>query len=507
MKKVKLYVCLQIVMILAVAMSIQGVYAASNNQINIQVKTESQVKNVAVNDSMGYPFIDKNSRTLCPLRTVADSLGMQVEWDANDRSASFTIDQNMSTIYEDNIRIVEKVTFKIGSKQYLKTKKNYYNGVLQDNMVSEILSMDTEPVIVGGRTYAPVRYLAEAFGYNVDWEAYSKTVVVNAKDSWIAKELINTGYKQSELQSGDIKKDDNNATKDDNKGTVSETLPVALTIKSDIPESTYDESIVISGVIENCNDNVVLRCNNKAIKYDNDGYFKVEYTLEDGDNTIAFKLLENDEIKTIKSYRIERIVDYYYEFNDTGITITSYNGKERDVVIPSQIDGFDVTALASGSFGATNITSVIVPETVSTMYPSTFYKCSLLKKLIIKGSNIILSGDGSGDSFSSCSSLEEIRFTGDNIKLGGAVFWHNGNLKNVTFEGENCTLGNNIFMYCDNLDTVTLSGDGFCVGYGAFYRSSMKNLILCGKNGSYSMYMYQNSKADNEEISDDARVM
>ena len=149
---------MQIVMILAVAMSIQSVYAASNNQINIQVKTESLVKNVTVNDSMGYPFIDKNSRTLCPLRTVADSLGMQVEWDANDRSASFTIDQNMSTIYEDNIRIVEKVTFKIGSKQYLKTKKNYYNGVLQDNMVSEILSMDTEPVIVSGRTYAPVRY-------------------------------------------------------------------------------------------------------------------------------------------------------------------------------------------------------------------------------------------------------------------------------------------------------------------------------------------------------------
>jgi hypothetical protein len=38
--------------------------------------------------------------------------------------------------------------------------------------------MDTAAVIKNSRTYAPVRYLAEAAGYSVDWDSTAKTVVI-----------------------------------------------------------------------------------------------------------------------------------------------------------------------------------------------------------------------------------------------------------------------------------------------------------------------------------------
>ncbi|MBS4869318.1 MAG: copper amine oxidase N-terminal domain-containing protein [Eubacterium sp.] len=39
--------------------------------------------------------------------------------------------------------------------------------------------MDASAMIMGGRTYAPARYVAETFGYNVEWDSKSKTVLIN----------------------------------------------------------------------------------------------------------------------------------------------------------------------------------------------------------------------------------------------------------------------------------------------------------------------------------------
>ena len=40
------------------------------------------------------------------------------------------------------------------------------------------VDMDTAAVIVNDRTYAPVRYLAEFFGYRVNWDRETRTVIL-----------------------------------------------------------------------------------------------------------------------------------------------------------------------------------------------------------------------------------------------------------------------------------------------------------------------------------------
>ncbi len=107
-------------------------------------------KAVAWTDAI--PFIDENSRTLVPLRAVGDAMGLTVGWDAATREASFT--DGTQTIY-----------FPIGSKE-----ARTGDGTA--------VPMDTAAVIRGGRTFAPIRALAEFFGYTVSWDAATRTVII-----------------------------------------------------------------------------------------------------------------------------------------------------------------------------------------------------------------------------------------------------------------------------------------------------------------------------------------
>ena len=98
------------------------------------------------------PFIDANSRTMVPLRAVADAMGLTVNWDAANREASFT--GSGKTIY-----------FPIDS-----TTARTSDG--------KTVQMDTAAIITDGRTYAPIRYLAEFFDYSVGWNGNTRTVTI-----------------------------------------------------------------------------------------------------------------------------------------------------------------------------------------------------------------------------------------------------------------------------------------------------------------------------------------
>lgn len=77
---------------------------------------------------------------------------LNVTWEAYARVATFSDD-------------TRTIRFSIGSSQALTD--------------SGTVEMDTAAVIVNDRTYAPVRYLAEFFGYTVDWDGKSRTVIIN----------------------------------------------------------------------------------------------------------------------------------------------------------------------------------------------------------------------------------------------------------------------------------------------------------------------------------------
>ena len=121
---------------------------------SLNIKTISvTVKNKPIQWTDSVPFIDSNSRTMVPLRAVADAMSLTVEWDGDKREASFT-------------NGAKTIIFPIGNAS-ARTGQG------------EVIPMDTAAVIVDGRTYAPIRYLAEFFDYAVSWDGSNRTVRIS----------------------------------------------------------------------------------------------------------------------------------------------------------------------------------------------------------------------------------------------------------------------------------------------------------------------------------------
>ena len=68
----------------------------------------------------------------------------------------------------------------------------------------------------------------------------------------------------------------------------------------------------------------------------------------------------------------------YFEHPDY-ISITKYNGTDKNVTIPSKINGKPVKDIDDQSFGLTEIESVTIPEGVFRIGDQAFYDCALLK--------------------------------------------------------------------------------------------------------------------------------
>ena len=115
------------------------------------------------------PFIDENSRTLVPLRPIANALGLSVAWDDDKNQASFTDGETT-------------VVFTIGEKEYYV----FLNDTPDFNFTFET---DAAAVIANSRTYAPARYLAECFQYVVGWNQATQTVLIT-KETAPDEEII-----------------------------------------------------------------------------------------------------------------------------------------------------------------------------------------------------------------------------------------------------------------------------------------------------------------------------
>lgn len=125
--------------------------AEASSEININIDDE----NVVFSKNLGYPFINKNNRTLVPFRVTLEKFGARISWDS-----------------ESNAAMAKKngITVKVP------IGKNY---ILIDEIKSEI---DSPAIISEGRTYLPIRAVLEAFGAEVDWDRQTKTVVVKSTD-------------------------------------------------------------------------------------------------------------------------------------------------------------------------------------------------------------------------------------------------------------------------------------------------------------------------------------
>ncbi len=171
-------------------------------------------------------------------------------------------------------------------------------------------------------------------------------------------------------------------------------------------------------------------------------------------------------------------ITWYYEVSDGKAFIESQWGAGSAVgsasttdaiTVPSSLDGYPVTGLGNYIFSnCTNLKTVTIPNSVTSIEDAAFYGCSSLKTVTIPNSVTSI-----GDSvFSRCSSLTTVTIPNSVTSIEDDAFYGCSSLKTVTIPNSVTSIGSYAFCDCSSLTTVTIGTGVKNIGDSAFGRCS-----------------------------------
>ena len=103
-----------------------------------------------IDDNGTSPIID-NGRKLVPIRAVIEAMGGNVKWDGETNTAVLTLGDDV-------------ITLVIGSETAFFNQEKH--------------TLDVAPKIINDRTMLPIRFIAEKFNFDVDWNEETRTITV-----------------------------------------------------------------------------------------------------------------------------------------------------------------------------------------------------------------------------------------------------------------------------------------------------------------------------------------
>lgn len=202
--------------------------------------------------------------------------------------------------------------------------------------------------------------------------------------------------------------------------------------------------------------------------------------------------------------------DYSYEIlNDGTLRLCQYEGTDTNIVVPDTIDGRKVTVLGNSTFQyctqASDIESVTLPDSLTTIEKNAFYNCEKLKSVTIPP-NVSSIGLAAFVEGLSESSLTEIKVDPENpyfSEKDGVVFSKDGTKLIVFPSGRSgdyqipdgtVSVGDYAFYYCVNVSSITVPGSVRSLGEGAFGNcSSLTKAVLNEGLEEIGEYAFQSS--------------
>lgn len=152
----------------------------------------------------------------------------------------------------------------------------------------------------------------------------------------------------------------------------------------------------------------------------------------------------------------EQLFDFEFILNNTAVVVTNYKckGTAADVTIPSRYKGKPVTAINNAAFPNSAVTSVTIPDSITSIPDAAFVNCSKLTNISIPNSVTYIGFSA----FSSCTSL-----------------------KSITLPSSLSTIGNSAFAGCPSSMTVTYPGSK--TQWDAIFKDSnndvLENHLIC----------------------------
>ena len=196
----------------------------------------------------------------------------------------------------------------------------------------------------------------------------------------------------------------------------------------------------------------------------------------------------------------------YTVFDETAKTcVVARNIVSGEVVIPAiASDGtseYAVISIGNDAFSYCSLTSVTIPESVTSIGKTAFYSCSSLNSVMIPNSVTYIgehafSGCSSLTSvtipesmtsiessvFSGCSSLTSMIIPESVTSIGSRAFWNCQSLTSVTIPESVTSIENFAFSDCSSLNTVTIPNCVTTIGSNVFTGCISLNSITIGNS-------------------------
>lgn len=217
--------------------------------------------------------------------------------------------------------------------------------------------------------------------------------------------------------------------------------------------------------------------------------------------------------KLIESSQFE-----YFESNGE-ITITGYTGSELDVVIPDEIGGYPVTAIAEKAFQLNKtVRSFTIGSKIRSIGSCAFARCASLTNIYVDRANpyyqsidgVLYSGDGKTllsyptakaySSYPVASGTETIGeyaffhskvqtiFLPDTVStIGDYAFYYAGELSSINFPTALTSIGDSAFFACQSLTAVDIPATITQIGESAWAAcTSLPAITVASENPNYT---------------------
>ena len=155
--------------------------------------------------------------------------------------------------------------------------------------------------------------------------------------------------------------------------------------------------------------------------------------------------------------------DYVWNKVNGVKTLASYIGSATELILPSGDENYTIGEAAFS--GCSGITSVTIPNNVTSIGTMAFYECSGLTNVTIPNS---VKSIGIG-AFYGCSSLTSVTIPNSVTSIGNGAFYGCSGLKSITIPNSVKSISYKTFSGCSSLTSVTIPNSVTSIGEEAFY--------------------------------------
>ena len=255
------------------------------------------------------------------------------------------------------------------------------------------------------------------------------------------------------------------------KGDIPENLTIPSTVTIDgveydvkgIGDNAFNncenlKSVTIGNSVVSIGENAFNGCSNlESITINSDADFS-NAGLYFTQNGIRYHVLNKDEVE---------IVPVYFEQNDENSYTYVSNSWSGDLVIPDTItigNNYAVKIIGRLAFaGCAGLTSVTIPNTVTSIDDEAFSSCIDLKSATL-GNSVETIGNSA---FNGCKNLETVNM-GNSVKNIGNDAFRATNIKDINIPSSVTNIGGWAFAECHNLETIDIPSSVETIGETAF---------------------------------------